>query len=116
MSFTTTAAESRQIAANIKAAIDPGVLMRLGARDFCVDGTTLIFRIGPARGKMRKVSITLTADDLYVVKGFEMRGSFKTSDLRCETVFEEGTDAHGGLYYDMLDDSLLRLEREVLGA
>lgn len=115
MTFTTTAAESRQIANNIRASIDPGVLMSLGARDFCVDGTTLIFRIGPARGKMRKVSITLTADDLYVVECFEARGSLRGGTFRIETAFKEGTDAHGGLYFDMLDDSLLRLEKEVLG-
>lgn len=110
--MNTTTETNRQIAETIRQQIDRGVFMRLGAREFAFDGPALRFRIGSGRKKV--VTITLTSDDLYEVRCVTMKGSLKAGTLRAETVFEEGTDAYGGLFFDMLDDSLLRLEAEVL--
>ena len=104
--MTTTT--NRRIASTIRDQIDPMILASVGAREFAFDGPSLIFRVGP--GGKRKAKITLTADDLYTVELFEQKGSLRAGTFRIETTFSEGTDAYGGLYHDMLDDSLRRME------
>ena len=98
-----TTATQNTVPQTILSQISTMTKMSVGARDFMSDGNSLIFRVGP--GGTRKVKITLDANDLYTVELFKFRKKNGIMGVETRTITE-------GAYFDMLDDSLMQIERE----
>lgn len=79
--------------------IGAGNLMACGARDFVLDGASLIFRVGSSR-KLRKLVVTLTPADDYTVRFVEL--SRKTYEVTADETVD-------GVYCDNIGDVVRRL-------
>jgi len=91
-------ASDAAVAAEIRRQIGPGVLMRVGARDFVRDASSLTFTAGSrAGGRLEKIVVTLTPSDTYDVR----RAVYARSglDLRSDRTLH-------GIYNDQLPETI----------